>query len=150
MSEAGATDRQALSLKSWIVLSRAYTAVAKRAQADIARHDLTQTEFAILEALLHKGPLLLSELKSKILVTAGGITYLVDRLQAKGLVERRSCERDRRAYYAALTPAGEAVIGKVFPEHAEAITDAFSSLTEDELREATRLLRKLGLGAAQG
>jgi MarR family transcriptional regulator, 2-MHQ and catechol-resistance regulon repressor len=139
-----ATDRKAECLKAWIVLSRAYSAVSGRAQADIARHDLTQTEFAILEALLHKGPLLLRDLKEKILVTAGGITYLVDRLQARGLVERRSCPSDRRAYYAALTEAGEALIQGIFPEHARAIEDAFAALTDEELEMATRVMRKLG------
>lgn len=141
-------DREAQALRTWVVLSRAYAAVSARAQADIARHGLTQTEFGILEALFHKGPLLLSELKGKILVTAGGITYLVDRLEDRGLVERRPCERDRRAYYAALTPDGEQLIAGIFPEHARAIEDAFAGLAPEELLETARLLRKLGKSAA--
>jgi MarR family transcriptional regulator, 2-MHQ and catechol-resistance regulon repressor len=145
-----AADRKALALKTWIVLARANGAVSARAQADIARHELTLTEFGIMEALYHKGPLLLGELKSKILVTAGGITYLVDRLQARGLVERRRCERDRRAYYASLTPAGEALIAGIFPDHATAIEAAFTSLTVEEMNTLSALLRKLGRAAAQG
>lgn len=141
-------DRRETALKAWVVLSRAHAAVSARAQADIARHGVTQTEFGVLEALLHRGPLLLSELKRKILVTAGGITYLVDRLQERGLVERRACERDRRAYYAALTPDGEALISRIFPEHAAAVEAAFDGLTGDELAETARLLRKLGRAAA--
>ena len=92
-----------LSLKLWVVLSRAFDAVQTRAAADAARHGLTLTEFGVMEALYHKGPLLLGEVQRKILVTSGGVTYLVDRLVAKGLVERRRCEKDRRAWYAALT-----------------------------------------------
>lgn len=142
-------DRQSLALKSWIVLARASSAVSARAQSDIARHGLTLTEFGILEALYHKGPLLLGELKSKILVTAGGITYLVDRLQARGLVERRRCDRDRRAYYAALTTEGEALIAGIFPDHAKAIEAAFTALSDEELEAMSKLLRRLGRTAAK-
>lgn len=142
-----ADPRQAAALKAWVALARAYNAVSARAQADIARHGLTQAEFAIMEALLHRGPLLLSDLKRKILVTAGGVTYLVDRLQVRGLVERRPCERDRRAYYAALTEAGEALITGIFPDHARAIEDAFDGIDTGELEEAARLISRLGRAA---
>ena len=140
------TDR---ALKLWVVLSRAHAAVAAHSQADIARHGLTPMEFGILEALHHKGPMLLGEVQKKILVTSGGVTYLVDRLAAKGLVERQRCDRDRRAYYAALTPAGEEMIREIFPAHAEAIRRAMEGLTEPEKDQAIDLLRALGRHAAQ-
>lgn len=143
---SGETDR---ALKLWVVLSRAHAAVAAHSQADIARHGLTPAEFGILEALHHKGPMLLGEVQKKILVTSGGVTYLVDRLAAKGLVERQRCDRDRRAYYAALTPEGEALIREIFPRHAEAILHAVGGLTEQEKDEATGLLRTLGRHAAE-
>lgn len=137
------------ALKLWVVLSRAHAAVAAHSQADIARHGLTPTEFGIIEALHHKGPMILGEVQKKILVTSGGVTYLVDRLAAKGLVERRRCGHDRRAYYAALTPAGEALIQEIFPAHADVIRRAMEGLTEQEKDEATGLLRTLGQHAAQ-
>lgn len=140
------TDR---ALKLWVVLSRAHAAVAAHSQADIARHGLTPMEFGILEALHHKGPMLLGEVQKKILVTSGGVTYLVDRLAAKGLVERRRCEHDRRAYYAALTPAGEELIREIFPAHADAIRRAMAGLTEQEKDAAIDLLRALGRHAAE-
>jgi MarR family 2-MHQ and catechol resistance regulon transcriptional repressor len=140
------TDR---ALKLWVVLSRAHAAVAEHSQADIARHGLTPMEFGILEALHHKGPMLLGEVQKKILVTSGGVTYLVDRLAAKGLVERQRCDRDRRAYYAALTPAGQELIREIFPKHAEAIRLAMAGLTEQEKDEAIRLVRTLGRAAGE-
>src|SRR5687767_12099504 len=97
----------ATALKLYVVLARALSAIQEHARADVTRHGLTPMEFAILEALYHKGPLLLGELQKAILVSSGGITYLVDRLVEKGLVERRECPSDRRARYAALTPAGD-------------------------------------------
>jgi MarR family 2-MHQ and catechol resistance regulon transcriptional repressor len=138
----------ARALKLWVVLARAYAAVERQADADIARHDLTTTEFGILEALHHKGRLLLGEIQRKVLVTSGGITYLVDRLVSKGLVRREDCPGDRRARYAVLTPAGEALIRRIFPEHAAVIARALSGLSAAEQNEATSLLRRLGLAAA--
>lgn len=142
-------DRQAESLRLWVIFSRAYAAIGARAQADVARHGLTLAEFGVLEALHHKGPLLLSEVKEKILVSNAGVTYLVDRLEKRGLVERRRCDRDRRAYYAHLTAEGSAFVESIFPEHAAAITEAFAVLTDDERALATDLIRKVGKHAAE-
>jgi MarR family transcriptional regulator, 2-MHQ and catechol-resistance regulon repressor len=136
------------ALKLWVVLSRTVNAVAKHAEADIARHGTGMTEFAILEALYHKGPLLLREVRDKILISGGGVTYVVDKLVDKGLIERRACPEDRRATYAALTPGGEALIERIFPEHARCLEHALSGLTPDEKDAATALLKRLGTTAA--
>jgi MarR family 2-MHQ and catechol resistance regulon transcriptional repressor len=136
------------ALKLWVVLSRAAAAVEQHVRADIGRHGLSPAEFGALEALHHKGPMLLGEVKKKILVSSGGITYVIDRLAAKGLVERRDCPDDRRASYAALTPEGEALIGRIFPAHAACLEHALSGLGEEEKERATELLRSLGRAAA--
>src|SRR5215217_3186707 len=141
-------EETALALRLWIALARAHNAVAVQAQADVARHGLTVAEFGVLEALYHKGPMLLNEVQRRILVSSGGITYLVDRLEKRGLVERRDCPGDRRARIAALTAAGEALVREIFPEHAARIKQAVSGLGKKEKREAIRLLRALAAGAA--
>jgi MarR family transcriptional regulator, 2-MHQ and catechol-resistance regulon repressor len=138
-----------LALKLWVVLARAHNAVERRAQAHVQTHGLTLPEFGILEALYHKGPLLLGEVQRKILVSSGGVTYLVDRLVAKGLVERRDCPDDRRARYAALTPDGESLIQQIFPEHARRVAEAVAGLTGGEKQESVKLLRKLGKFASE-
>ena len=137
-----------LALKLWVVLSRAFQAVQNHAVADQERHELSEGEFAVLEVLFHKGPMLLVEVQRRVLVSSGGITYLVDRLVRKGLVERRPCSHDRRASYAALTASGEGLIASIFPAHADAITHAAAGLTDAEKRQAIRLLKKLGMHAA--
>lgn len=142
-------SEQAGALKLWIVLSRAVSAIHDHLAAQVGAHDLTMTEFAILEVLFHKGPLLLGEVQRRILVSSGGITYLVDRLEKKGLVERRDCPEDRRARYAALTPEGERLIARIFPEHAACIQELMGALDEEEQRVATELLRTLGRAAAE-
>jgi MarR family 2-MHQ and catechol resistance regulon transcriptional repressor len=136
------------SLKLWVVLSRAQSAVAAHVAADVQRHGLTLTEFAILEALYHRGAMLLGEVQRRILVSSGGITFLVDRLVAKGLVERQACASDRRARYAALTDEGTALLARIFPGHAAAIARAVGTLRPEEQQQAVSLLRRLGRGAA--
>jgi MarR family 2-MHQ and catechol resistance regulon transcriptional repressor len=141
------TPEEATALRLWVILSRAQIAIAEHAGADVARHGLTLAEFAILEALYHGGPLLLGEVQRRILVSSGGITFLVDRLTAKGLVERRNCPGDRRARYAALTPQGTSFMAEIFPQHVAALTKAMSGLSSDQRSAAADLLRSLGLRA---
>ena len=144
----GSMATEGTALKLWVVLARAQAAVARHAEADVARHGLTIAEFGILEALYHRGPLLLGELQRKILVSSGGITYLVDRLEARGLVERRACPSDRRARFAALTADGEALVKRIFPAHEQVIARALGGLTKAEQARATALIRQLGTVAA--
>lgn len=138
----------ATALKAWVVLSRANASIQAHVVADIERHGLTPAEFGVLEALYHKGPLLLGDVQRRTLVSSGGTTFLVDRLEKRGLVERRLCETDRRARYAALTFAGRALIEEIFPQHAEAIRRAMSGLGLADQRQLTELLRVLGHEAA--
>jgi MarR family transcriptional regulator, 2-MHQ and catechol-resistance regulon repressor len=136
------------ALKLFVVLARAYHAVNRHTELDIARHGLSPGEFAILEALYHKGPLLLGEVQRKILASSGGVTYLVDRLVGGGLVERQECAHDRRARYAALTERGNELMAGIFPAHAEVVAHAVAGLSEAERATAIDLLRKLGTSAA--
>ncbi len=138
---------QERALKLLVVLSRAHAAVRVHTERDIGQHGLSSTEFAVLEALYHKGPLLQGEVQRKILLSSGGITYTVDRLVEKGLVERRDCPNDRRARYAALTPAGAELMERIFPIHAAAVEQAMAGVSAAEQEQLVTLLRTLGLAA---
>ncbi|MEK7400736.1 MAG: MarR family transcriptional regulator [Gemmatimonadota bacterium] len=137
------------ALKLFIVLSRAMNAVTAHLEWHPDRNELTMTEFGILEALLHKGPLLLGDVQKKILLSSGGVTYTIDRLAEKGLVERQECKSDRRAKYAALTPKGQALIKRLFQDQATRIEEMMSVLSAREQDDATALVRKLGLAVAR-
>lgn len=141
-------DATAAALRLWVIMSRAHTAVAAHAAADVQRHGLTLAEFGIVEALYHRGPMLLGEVQKRILVSSGGITFLVDRLAAKGLVERRSCETDRRARYAALTPKGTALVAEIFPSHAAVVKQAMEGISPEEQERMADQLRDMGRRAA--
>jgi MarR family 2-MHQ and catechol resistance regulon transcriptional repressor len=134
----------AQALKLWVVLSRAFNAVSRHAEADVAEDGLTLAEFGILEALFHKGSLRCGELQEKVLVTSGGATYLVDRLDARGLVRRVPSPTDRRVKLVELTPGGRKLIRTAFARHARRIEHALSGLSTAEQEKAARLLRTLG------
>lgn len=138
----------ATALKLWLTMLKAYQSAAELSRMDVARHGMSPAEFAILEALYHKGPLLLGDVQRKVLVSSGGTTFLVDRLVKRGLVERQSCPSDRRARYAALTRDGIALMRRVFPMHADTMREAMAALTPQEQKTLTSLLKRLGLGAA--
>lgn len=150
MADAGPdpAESQSLSLRLWIALARAHDAVLAHAQANAAEHGLTLAEFGVLEALLHKGPLTQGEAQRAILVSSGGITFVVDRLVKRGLVERRPHPTDGRARIAALTEEGDRLIQSIFPGHAARIKAAVAGLGKKDKREAIRLLQGLGKFAA--
>ncbi len=137
------------ALKLWVVLSRAHSAVNAHAEADVARYGLSLAEFGALEALHHKGPLLVGELQRAVLKSSGGMTYVLDRLQDKDLIRRRPCETDRRAIYAELTDEGGALMERIFPLHAESLESAEAGLSAEEQQEAIRLLKRLGRAAEE-
>jgi MarR family 2-MHQ and catechol resistance regulon transcriptional repressor len=143
-------DQIETSLHLWVVLARAYAAISAHTLDDIKGEGLSGAEFGVLELLFHKGPTLLGEIQRRVLVSSGGITFLVDRLAEKGLVERRECATDRRARFAALTKEGEKLLKRVFPRHARRIADAMSALSVEEQRQVADLIKRLGLGAEAG
>ena len=141
------TANQDLALKLFVVLARANRTLMEHAKRDVERSGLSQTEFAVLEVLYHKGQLTIGEIGERVLLTSGSMTYVVDKLETRSLVERTPCPDDHRATYIALTAEGRRLIGRIFPGHAAAIERAAAALTADEKRTAIALLKKLGIGA---
>ncbi len=137
----------ALSLKLFVVLSKAYKVMMDQAVKDMKKHGLSATEFTIMELLYHKEKFPLQQIGDRVLITSGSITYNIDKLAKKGLLKRVPCPDDRRVTYAEITPEGEAWMSKVFPAHAAALDEAMSGLTSEEKRQAVDLLKKLGTHA---
>ncbi len=136
------------ALDLWIVLARAFEAVRSQAEIDIRQYGLTPSEFGVLEALYHKGPMSLTELQQKILVTSGGMTYLIDQLEKKGHVTRKTAPTDRRACLASLSSKGRKLIARIFPPHAKKLEQILAGLSRAEQKTARTLLRQLGQHAA--
>lgn len=133
------------ALKLFIVLSRASKVVLEEANRLIESYKLNPTEFAVLELLYHKGRQPIQKIGQKILLSSGSMTYVVDKLEKKGLIERVYCTEDKRITYMSITAAGKALIEEIFPSHEEKINELMSALSESEQDTAIELLRKLGL-----
>mgnify|MGYP001263507995 CR=1 FL=1 len=133
-----------VSLDLFIALNRAAQWANAHIDRDIKRYGLNRTEFGVLELLYHRGSQPLQQIGGKVLMSSGNITYVVDKLEQKGFVQRRACTDDRRLVYADLTESGQRMIEEVFPQHAEVIHLAVAGLDEEEKKTASRLLKKLG------
>ncbi len=144
MDERKHNEHAQEALDLYIALARASQWVNAHADRDIRQHGLNRTEFGVLELLYHKGPQPLQQIGSKVLMSSGNITYVVDKLEKKQFVRRRVSLEDRRLIYAEVTEEGSAFIEQVFPQHSEVIRQSVAGLTLEEQRQAAQLLKKLG------
>ena len=133
----------------FLVLWKAANAVQSFAGESISELEMCSSDFAVLEALLHKGPLPVNEIGKKVLLTSGSITVAVDRLETKGFVERRAHGTDRRTRVVHLTKSGRKLINRAYADHAADLERLVStSLTRTERETLMRLLKKIGHKAA--
>jgi MarR family transcriptional regulator, 2-MHQ and catechol-resistance regulon repressor len=133
----------------WLVLMKAFQALVPHAAESIGRTKLGDSDFRVLEALLHKGPLPVNTVGPKVWLTPGSISVAVDRLVKKGLVSRKEHPGDRRVRQVELTAKGRALITRGFREHTAAMETAVSVLSKKERLTLLRLLKKLGKRAAE-
>ncbi len=136
--------QKAPAIHLWLVLWKAHDALREHAVRDISATGLGFSDFAVLEALLHKGPMPVNAIGPKVCLTPGSISVAIDRLERKALVERKLDPDDRRARIVHLTADGCALIGGAFAGHEAAMARAVSGLSAVERAEAVKLLRKLG------
>ena len=144
------TEDEEQALRLWIALARCYVTFSRAVACKVAEYDLTAPQFGVLEALLHLGPLSLGELAEKLLVTGGNVTYVMDRLEAQGMVVRERSGDDRRVVRAHLTTKGRDTIQSVFPGHVGFVRDLVQGLEAGEKDTLRTLLKKLGKDIAQG
>jgi len=133
----------------WLVFMKAFQALFPHAANSIKRTELGDSDFRVLEALLHKGPLPVNTIGPKVWLTPGSISVAVDRLVEKGLVSRKDHPDDRRVRQVELTAKGRALITRGFREHASAMETAVGVLSKNERLTLLRLLKKLGKHAAE-
>ncbi len=134
-----------LALNTYTKLMRAAETVTSRVSHSMSAAGLTISQFGVLEALHHKGPLCQRDIAAKILKSTGNITLVIDNLEKQGLVRRERSNEDRRYLTISLTGQGETIIGAVFTDVEAAIITEMHVLTEDEQEILGRLCKKLGL-----
>jgi MarR family 2-MHQ and catechol resistance regulon transcriptional repressor len=133
----------------WLVIAKSHRALSLLAEQSIANTGLCLTDFVALEALLHKGPLTISEIQDKVHLASGSMTAAVDRLEKLGLVVRKSSPSDRRARVVELTVQGKRLAASCFERHAKDLEALMSVLSEREMEQLHGSLKKLGLLAAE-
>ncbi|MGN7476211.1 MarR family winged helix-turn-helix transcriptional regulator [Solibacillus silvestris] len=136
-------------LKAFTVLHRATSAVHEATKKDIQQNDLNLTEFAVMEMLYHKGDQPIQIIGKKVLIASSSITYVVDKLEKKGLVSRIACPSDRRVTFVSLTDQGKEMIESIFPSHEKKIASIFDVLSAEELQLLTEYLKRIGLHASK-
>ncbi|MGH7674285.1 MAG: MarR family winged helix-turn-helix transcriptional regulator [Gemmatimonadales bacterium] len=137
--------REARALDTFTKLMRAVDSLRARLEPVITRHGLTLTQFGVLEALYHLGPLDQRAVGEKLLVSKGNVTVVVANLARERLVARTSDPHDGRRKIIRLTPAGRRLIRRAFADQARAITRELSVLTPAEQEALARLCRAVGL-----
>ncbi|MHA0856548.1 MarR family winged helix-turn-helix transcriptional regulator [Paenibacillus sp. CMAA1364] len=136
-----------LSLKAFIVLTRALQSIKARVEEDIKCLGLNPTEFAVLELVYSKGDQPIQKIGEKVLIASSSITYVVDKLEKKNLIKRKPCPKDRRVTHATITNEGTELMNEVFPKHRKAIKEIFGGLDIKEKEELIKQLKKLGFHA---
>ena len=133
----------------WLILMKAFRAIGARASLDMKGSGLGQSDFQVLEVLLHKGPMPVNAIGPKVFLTPGSISTAVDRLYKKGLVTRKDCAEDRRIRTVDLTPKGRALITRIFQTHAARMEELAGILTPQEREAIANGLKKWGKKAEQ-
>jgi MarR family 2-MHQ and catechol resistance regulon transcriptional repressor len=131
------------SVRLWFMLMRTHYAITKLARRDIESRGITTTEFSVLENLYRQGSLTLGDVGNCALLTSGSTTYVIDKLEQRGLIARRASDEDRRVIHTSLTDAGRELITSILPEHAKAIHAAMAGLTEEDRAALRGLLTTL-------
>jgi MarR family 2-MHQ and catechol resistance regulon transcriptional repressor len=126
------------------VVHRALHAISRYAEADLQRCGLSATDFRVMEALLHKGPLPVNVLGPKVNLTPGAISVAIDRLQERGLVYREEGERDRRIRTVALSKEGQRVIVPVYERHTAVLERLLEPLAPAQRKSLADTMREIG------
>jgi len=134
-----------LSLKSFVILMKASKTVEEKIKQDIRSYGMRISDFTVLEALYHKGKLTVREITEAVLINTGSITYVIDKLVKKELVERRHSNEDRRVVHIQITDQGKDLMDEIFPAHQEIIEHIFATISDNEKETLIHILKKIGI-----
>lgn len=118
-------------------------AIQERIRVEIINNGLNVTEFSVLEVLYLKGKQTIQQIGNSILVSSGSMTYVIDKLEQKGLLTRTACPNDRRVIHVTLTEDGNDLMKKIMPNHSNLVNSMFDSLNEEESQTMVKLLEKV-------
>jgi MarR family 2-MHQ and catechol resistance regulon transcriptional repressor len=134
------------NLKLMVVMARTIGTLDRTFNPDFKEAGLTQPQFGVLEALYHIGPMTVNEIIAKTLSSSGNMGVVIENLIKAGLAEKHTAPDDRRVRRVSLTTTGADVIGNLFPIHMSSLAKAVKILSDQELDDLTKLMKKLGKG----
>ena len=138
-------NKEARALGTYVKLMRAAESITSRVHKHLSSVGLTVSQFGVLEAIFHLGPLSQRDLGRKILRSSGNITMVIDNLERRHLVRRERDTSDRRIFIIHLTNEGQKLIRKIFPSHAALITKEMSVLNSTDQKILGDLCKKVGV-----
>lgn len=137
-------DSNDLNLKVFVRMSRATQAVQKRAANIFSKGGLTTSQFAVIEALYHKGDLTINEIIESILTTSGNITVVINNLQKAQLVGKCTNPEDKRSCLISITEKGKKKVEEIFPKHLKDLEESLDILSAEEKQFLITILKKIG------
>jgi MarR family transcriptional regulator, 2-MHQ and catechol-resistance regulon repressor len=118
-------------------------AVQDRIRLELAKNNLSITEFSVLEVLYLKEKQTIHQIGNSVLISSGSMTYVIDKLEQRGLINRIACPDDRRVIHVMLTADGHELMKKIMPKHQELVDNMLGSLNNDEAEILVKLLKKV-------
>src|ERR1700751_1153630 len=137
------------AIHTWLIMLKARNSIARYALPPIAEEGLGDSDFRVLDVLLHKGPMPVNAIGPKVDLNPGSVSVAVDRLYKKGLVSREESVSDRRVRTVSLTAKGRGVFVPTFRQHAALIKRAFQDVSPEEQRQMEKVLKKIGRRAEE-
>jgi MarR family 2-MHQ and catechol resistance regulon transcriptional repressor len=132
------------ALHTWLIMLKAWQAMSRYLLPPLLEEGLGESDFRVLEVLLHKGPMPVNAIGPKVYLNAGSVSVAVDRLYKKGFVSRVECSEDRRVRTVSLTEEGRRMFVPLFRRHTALITRAFQDVSVEELQQIELVLKKIG------
>jgi len=127
----------------YLVLMQTSKAVQERIRLEMSENNLTITEFSVLEVLYLKGKQTIQQVGHSILISSGSMTYVIDKLEQRGLLQRSACPEDRRVIHVTLTESGSGLMEAIMPQHHEVVDYMLGALSNDEADTLVKLLNKI-------
>jgi len=132
------------ALHAWLIMLKAWQSMARYLLPALFEEGLGESDFRVLEVLLHKGPMPVNTIGPKVYLNPGSVSVAVDRLYKKGFVSRIECSQDRRVRTVSLTEKGRQMFVPLFRRHTALIKRAFQDVSLEEMQQLERLLKKIG------
>ena len=132
------------ALHAWLIMLKAWQSMARYLLPAFIEEGLGESDFRVLEVLLHKGPMPVNAIGPKVYLNPGSVSVAVDRLYKKGFASRVECSEDRRVRTVSLTEKGRQMFVPLFRRHAALIKRAFQDVSAEELQQLELVLKKIG------